>query len=103
MNISNYITQDNQSYDIMLYHELIHTVRFFSGIHDNTDSEEYATIYGLEGKSLYIEGKMITENTIRNEWGRLPRVSHDSRDIYVQGVRGQERNSFFTEESFINW
>ena len=101
--INTFAVQDNQSFFIMFCHELIHTIRYFNGIYINTEEEEYATIYGLTHKSLYLEGKLITENTIRKEWGRLPRISHNNIDVYVQGVRGQEKNKNFTKDSFMNW
>jgi hypothetical protein len=37
--------------------------------------EDGATIYGLNGFSLYIENNLITENIIRKEWGEKPRIS----------------------------
>jgi hypothetical protein len=101
--INTFAVQDNQSFFIMFCHELIHTIRYFNGIYINTEEEEYATIYGLTHKSLFLEGKLITENTIRKEWGRLPRISHNNIDVYVQGVRGQEKNKNFTKDSFMNW
>jgi hypothetical protein len=75
-----------QPFFIMFVHELIHIIRHFEGIRSDGDYEELATIHGIIDKSLYIAGSLITENTIRQEWGYPPRISHNSIYIYVTGV-----------------
>ena len=70
---------------VMLFHELVHALRLLKGIR-NSDREEESTMYGINGNSLYLEGKLITENTFRKELGLLPRISHDSEYLHVYGT-----------------
>jgi hypothetical protein len=70
---------------VMLFHELVHAVRLFNGIHDGNFEEE-STMYGITGNSLYLNGKLITENTFRRELGLFPRISHDAEYIHVYGT-----------------
>jgi len=70
---------------VMLFHELLHALRLFRGIHKQ-DTEEESTMYGIIGNSLYLEGKLITENTFRRNLGLFPRISHDAKYIHVYGT-----------------
>ena len=90
-----------QPYFIIFVHELIHIVRKFEGIMRDEDEEE-STIYGITGKSLIIEGDLITENTIRREWDLSPRISHGSKDIFIEDSRRTHENKhMFTKDSFF--
>lgn len=77
------IAESPQTYFIMFVHELIHCVRFFDGINISSSLEEDATIYGIKNKSLIIDGSEITENSIRKEWGKPPRISHGSKPLFI--------------------
>ena len=70
---------------VVLFHELVHALRVFKGIHTE-DSEEEAAIYGIVGNSLFLNGKLVTENTFRKEIGLLPRISHDAQYMHVYGT-----------------
>ena len=62
---------------------------------------EYATIYGLDGKTLRIGDYYITENAFRKAYAKNPRISHDSLNIYVHNIRGTHANeSHFSKQSF---
>jgi hypothetical protein len=89
-----------QTYFIIFVHELIHVVRRFEGI--PRDDEEESTIYGITGKSLILDGELITENTIRREWGMPPRISHGSKDIFIEDSRKTHENKhLFSKDSFF--
>jgi hypothetical protein len=91
-----------QTYFITFAHELIHCVRFFDGINLNSEEEEHATIYGVKNKSLLIEGYEITENSIRKEWCKPPRISHGSRDLFVADLQRTNVNrDKFNKSSFL--
>jgi hypothetical protein len=100
-NIMNHTYYSSQTYFIMFIHELIHGIRHFKGIVCD-DMEEESTIYGISGKTLILEESEITENTIRKEWLKPPRISHDSNDVYIYGVQHTYNNSKeFSKESFF--
>ena len=102
MPYKNSIYYTPQTYFIMFVHELIHAIRFFEKIHLDTQEEEDATIYGIVGKTLILDGNHITENTIRREWNKPPRISHNSEDIFICGVQHTYKNSKnFSKESFF--
>lgn len=67
---------------VMLFHELVHSLRLLEGIYDNIMEEE-ATIYGIVSYTLKINQQYITENIFRKELGLSPRISHDSEHLYV--------------------
>ena len=96
------ITEDEQTYFMMFIHELIHVLRYFENINLQTEEEEYATIYGLEGKSLYLKDHLITENTIRKEWNRPIRVSHNPINKFVADLRQTDINrELYSRDSFF--
>jgi hypothetical protein len=99
--IKHFSCYTRQSFFMTFAHELIHCLRYFEGIHDKYLEEE-ATIYGIEGKSLKVEGEIITENTIRREFGLLPRISHNNRDIYIYNDNNVEVMKHFTKEDFLS-
>ena len=70
---------------VILFHELIHCIRFIENISDNKLEEE-ATIYGIKNITLKIEQKFITENSFRKELNLGYRLSHDSQFYFVHGV-----------------
>jgi hypothetical protein len=91
-----------QTYFITFVHELIHCVRFFEGINLTTTDEEDATIYGIKHKTLVIEGSEITENTIRKEWDKPPRISHASTSEFVADLsRTNVNRDKFSKASFM--
>jgi hypothetical protein len=91
-----------QTYFITFVHELIHCIRFFEGINLSTSDEEDATIYGVKNKSLVIDGYEVTENTVRKEWGKPPRISHASRDVFVADIpRTNVNRDKFSKSSFF--
>lgn len=99
---TNTIKYDPETYFVIFVHELIHVLRHYNGINLEGDCEEVATITGLTGNSLYIHGNLITENTIRKELGKPPRVYHESINVYVDDVVSTHTNShMFSEESFF--
>jgi hypothetical protein len=90
---------------ITLAHELIHCLRFFENIFLNNTLEEDNTIYGIYGNVLYYNSNnkniYITENSIRNEWGLLPRVSHNSKDIFCyQNYSTYSKKDLYTKQDF---
>lgn len=70
---------------VVLFHELVHALRLLKGF-SKKNNEEESTMYGIIGNSLYLNGKLITENTFRRELGLLPRISHDAEYIHVHGT-----------------
>ena len=61
---------------LIFVHYIIKALRYFENITlKESLLEEGATIYGLNGFSLYIDNYLITENTIRKEWDEKPRIS----------------------------
>ena len=52
---------------VVLFHELVHCLRYFEDKRCSNLLEEEATIYGIEDKTLIINGIYITENTFRKE------------------------------------
>lgn len=96
------ISKSPQTYFITFVHELIHCIRFFEGINLSSSCEEDATIYGVQNKSLVIDGYEITENSIRKEWGKPPRISHGSNDLFVADLSRTNVNSHkFCKSSFF--
>ena len=51
-----------------------------------TTEEEEGTIYGINNNCLIINDTIITENQIRKEFGLLPRVSHNSQELFIYDV-----------------
>lgn len=70
---------------VVLFHELVHVLRYFMNISDDTFEEE-ATMYGIIGKTLIIDGFVVTENTFRKELNLFPRISHSSEYLHVDGT-----------------
>ena len=83
--VSSFSSFEFQPVVVVLFHELIHALRLFKGIHDNNVEEE-ATMYGIIGSSLYLNGTLVTENTFRREIGLSPRISHESQYLHVYGT-----------------
>ena len=71
--IQNCIYKQEQPFEIMIAHELIHGLRLLSDNH--TNHEEESTIFGVKNKTLIIDGILITENSIRNELGYPNRIN----------------------------
>lgn len=91
---------EHQPLFITFVHELIHCIRYFEGLRD--DDEEDATIYGVEGKTLVLNGEEITENAFRKLYKLNPRVSHNNRDVYIHDVPRTYENRFnFSKEAFF--
>jgi len=91
-----------QTYFITFVHELIHCIRFFEGINLTTSEEEDATIYGIKNKSLIIDGSEVTENTMRKEWGKSPRISHNSTNEFIADIpRTNVNRHKYTKDSFM--
>ena len=61
---------------LIFVHYIIKALRYFEKktIKESL-LEDAATIYGLNGFSLYIDNILITENIIRKEWDEKPRIS----------------------------
>ena len=71
---------------LLFVHYIIKALRYFENITlKESLLEEGATIYGLNGFSLYINNILITENIIRKEWGEKPRISGEIiiNEIYI--------------------
>tara|TARA_B100000524_G_scaffold336390_1_gene226279 strand:- start:1389 stop:2066 length:678 start_codon:yes stop_codon:yes gene_type:complete len=66
---------------VILFHELVHCLRYLYGC--NSNLEEESTIYGITNNILKIKQVEITENKFRQELNLEPRLSHDSRDICI--------------------
>ena len=74
--ITELIEYNNEDFSSVFVNQLIQVLRFFEGIKLNQrDLEEASIIYGLNGFSLKIENELITENVIRKEWNKPPRIS----------------------------
>jgi hypothetical protein len=81
---------ENQPYCVMLFHELVHYVRYKKGLRSETLEEEN-TIYGCN-KVLKIDDIIITENQFRREMGLNPRIDHNGKFINVYNSNcNQER------------
>lgn len=72
---------ENQPYSVMLFHELVHYVRYKKGLRSEILEEEN-TIYGCN-KVLKIDDIIITENQFRREIGLNPRIDHNGKFINV--------------------
>lgn len=72
---------ENQPYCVMLFHEMVHYLRYKKGLRSEILEEEN-TIYGCN-KVLKIDDIIITENQFRKEIGLNPRINHDSKFINV--------------------
>ena len=66
-----------QPLEIIIAHEMIHCLRLLTDNHLDYYEEE-ATIFGMTGNTLYVDGHKITENTIRLEMMLPMRVNHDT-------------------------
>ena len=96
------IGRSPQTYFITFVHELIHCVRFFEGLNLSSSLEEDATIYGIKNKTLIIDGCEITENIIRKEWNKPPRISHNSISLFVADLpRTNVNESKYNKLSFM--
>lgn len=105
-NYSFLLSQGKQTGFISLAHELIHCLRKWEGINSEDFIEEDNTIYGILGSVLtynYEQTKIyITENTIRQEWGMCPRVTHDCKEIFCMYAHSTHSNSEkFTKQSYF--
>lgn len=86
---------------VMLFHELVHSLRLLEGIYSNTMEEE-ATMYGITGYTLNINQKYITENSFRKELGLAPRISHNSEYLYVYNTSSIiKKPILFWKEAFV--
>jgi hypothetical protein len=90
---------ENQPYCVMLFHEMVHYLRYKKGLRTEYLEEEN-TIYG-SNRVLKIDDIIITENQFRREIGLNPRIDHDGKFINVY-------NSNFNQErlnlsDFINY
>ena len=65
-----------QKFEVILMHEMIHALRYIMNV-NSSEVEEEGTIFGVEGNTLTIDGKRITENTIRSEMGLNMRINHN--------------------------
>lgn len=72
---------ENQPYCVMLFHEMIHYLRYKKGLRSEYLEEEN-TIYGCN-KVLKIDDILITENQFRREIGLNSRIDHDGKFINV--------------------
>lgn len=99
----NLLEYHNQPILIQFIHELIHCLRAFKGLH-KPKIEEAATIYGLSDYTLKIHGIEFTENTLNEHYGLLPRISHESQDIYVlDDHKTHDNRVHFTKHSFYTF
>jgi hypothetical protein len=92
-------------WSIIVAHELIHCLRFFEGMVEETDDED-ATIHGyfssIHKNVLKINDTVITENAIRSEHGLNQRTSHSSKELYCYKVMNSYKNaSKFDKEHFF--
>ena len=71
---------------IAFIHEIIHYLSRLLDNHPNHRDVESIVIYGITDLTLLLDGIPITENSIRQEWGLLPRVSHGT--IVILDNRG---------------
>ena len=109
LNFDNYkflLSRGKQTGFISLAHELIHCLRKWEGINTDDFDEEDNTIYGIVGSVLTFTSDKnkihITENTIRQEWGLCPRVSHDCKEIFCMYVPMTHHNADkFTKQSYF--
>jgi hypothetical protein len=72
---------ENQPYSIILFHEMVHYVRYKKKLRTEYLEEEN-TIYGSDN-TLYIDDIKITENQFRYELGLNLRIDHSSKYINV--------------------
>lgn len=73
--LSELIEYSNEDFLSILVNQLIRVLRFFEGIRlNNKELEDASIIYGINGFSLKIENEVITENIIRKEWYKQPRI-----------------------------
>ena len=100
---SSFSTFKFQPIVVVLFHELVHCLRYFYNFNINSKIEEESTIYGISGNTLVIDSIIITENSFRKELGMGSRISHESNDIYVYNTR-IDKNTFskkFLKELFL--
>lgn len=71
-----FCTLEYQEPFMILAHELIHALRYAMDKYNDVYEEE-ATIFGIENKTLYVDGIKITENQIRKDLNMKMRVDHD--------------------------
>lgn len=64
-----------QKFEVILMHEMIHALRYIMNV-NSSEVEEEGTIFGVEGNTLIIHDKRITENTFRSEMGLNMRINH---------------------------
>ena len=69
-----------QPFEIILAHEMIHALRLLMEM-DDERLEEEATIYGIKDLTLQVDSSYITENEIRKDLGHPLRVNHSGRMI----------------------
>jgi hypothetical protein len=81
---------------VVLFHELVHCLRYLYNMNTNSQLEEESTIYGTVGNTLIINSVIFTENSFRKELGFGSRISHESKDIYVYNTR-IDKNTFSKE------
>jgi hypothetical protein len=102
------VLQNDQKYHkqptiIQIIHELIHCARFLHGIYRPSD-EEQATISGIKGRSLTIDGCVLTENAFNQYYGLGCRLNHQSRSIYVlHDFTTHKHRKHFDKQSFYRF
>ena len=82
--IHTFTTYKFQPMVVILFHELIHCLRYMFNY--NSDTEEESTIYGITNDTLNLENRFITENSFRKELKLEPRMSHQSEYYYVHNT-----------------
>lgn len=88
---------ENQPYSVILFHEMVHYVRYKKGLRTEYLEEEN-TIYG-SNNTLYIDNIKITENQFRNELGLNPRIDHSSK--YINVYNNNHNNKRLNLNDFI--
>tara|TARA_B110000977_G_C11079794_1_gene492549 strand:+ start:171 stop:830 length:660 start_codon:yes stop_codon:yes gene_type:complete len=73
--VDGFCFEEEQPFEIILAHELIHALRLLVDI-NNEYLEEECTIFGVNNLTLKVGPTFITENQIRKELGYAMRVNH---------------------------
>ena len=90
---------ENQPYCVMLFHEMVHYLRYKKGLRTEYLEEEN-TIYG-SNRVLKIDDIIITENQFRRENGLNPRIDHDGKFINVYNSNSNQKRLNLSD--FINY
>tara|TARA_B100000768_G_scaffold156636_1_gene154305 strand:+ start:7078 stop:7755 length:678 start_codon:yes stop_codon:yes gene_type:complete len=78
--VDGFCFEEEQPFEIILAHEMIHALRLLLDI-NNESLEEECTIFGVKDLTLKVGTTFITENQIRKELGYAMRVNHRGRII----------------------